>query len=83
MNSPCFELKCFWEEIQTKSVVTLPDLDKLQELLGKAFQSFNELETSRFKWRERALLSESLLKQEKLKIKALNKQISDSGGKKT
>jgi len=54
MNS-IIDLKNFWKELKDKSDIKFKDIDKLEELLGKVFLSFSELEKSRNKWRARAL----------------------------
>ncbi|HJX49866.1 MAG TPA: hypothetical protein VJ438_00205 [Candidatus Nanoarchaeia archaeon] len=55
MNTQTKELSNFWNEIKNKSEIQFKDIDKLQELLEKVFLKIQELESSRNKWKVKAL----------------------------
>jgi hypothetical protein len=82
MNPQTKQLMEFWNTLKEKAVISFKDINELELLLSKIFQRVEELSESRDRWRENAELSESMLKEERLKFKGLNKKISDFGGKK-
>jgi hypothetical protein len=56
MISQAKDLWKFWNELKNNNArITLIDIDKLEKLLGNAFQKINDLEVSRDKWKTRAL----------------------------
>ncbi|MBU0963111.1 MAG: hypothetical protein KKD48_04370 [Nanoarchaeota archaeon] len=55
MNTQSKELSNFWNELKDKSVIQFKDIDKLQGLIEKVFLKMQELESSKNKWKEKAL----------------------------
>lgn len=82
MNPQTKQLMEFWNTLKEKAVISFKDINELELLLGKIFQRVEELSESRDRWREKAELSESMLKEKSNKIKGLNKQIRDFVGRK-
>ena len=65
-------LQAFWDTLSNSAVITLKDIDKLKDLLSKAYLEIQDLSNSRDKWHERCKKAESelsMLKKKKMQPK--------------